>query len=241
MDLMLVFRAAFSLISLKCRCPKRIDAAQRHGSPPAHTLSKLEIVVKHAVIFAHPNKQNFAGSVAVAYGKDSETQGHTAVTRDLYRMNFRPCLQSEELPFLDGGKPHADVVAERTLLRDVDVFVLVYPLWLGTLPAVMKGYLERVFGYGFSYGKSGRSEPLLGGRKLITFSSSGAPLYWMEKIGAFGAIKTLFDQYFSDVCGLTFVDHVHFGGITPGIREDAVETRLAEVQDTVAKHFGSTE
>ena len=196
--------------------------------------------MKHAVIFAHPNRESFTGSVANAYAEAATALGHEAIIRDLYRMNFQPCLQSEELPFAEGFHPLPDVTAERALLRDADVFVLCYPLWLDTPPAMMKGYLDRVFGYGFAYGKEGHSEPLLSGRKLLTFSSSGAPLHWVEQTGAFGAIRALFHRYFAEVCGLSAVDHVHFGGIVPGIRRDAVEARLAEVRNTVKKHFGRT-
>ena len=196
--------------------------------------------MKHAVIFAHPNLESFTGSVANAYAQAVTALGHDVIVRDLYRMNFQPCLQSEELPVAEGFHPLADVAAERALLRDADVFVLCYPLWLDTPPAMMKGYLERVFGYGFAYGKQGRSEPLLSGRKLLTFSSSGAPLHWVEQTGAFGAIKTLFHQYFAEVCGMAALDHVHFGGIVPGIRRDAVENRLAEVRSTAKKYFGRT-
>jgi NAD(P)H dehydrogenase (quinone) len=123
------------------------------------------------------------------------------------------------------------------LLNDADVFALCYPFWLNTPPAMLKGYLERVFGFGFAYGKNGRSEPLLDERKLITFTSSGAPLHWLQETGAFDAEKALFDRYFAELCGMTFVDHLHFGGITPGARADYIEARLLEVEAAVKKHF----
>jgi NAD(P)H dehydrogenase (quinone) len=215
-----------------------LDTAQRRRICDFLSFKGEETSVKHAVIFAHPKPESFTGSVASAYAKAASALGHEVTIRDLYRMNFQPCLQCDELPFTEGFRPRPDVVEERAVLRDVDVFVLCYPLWLDAPPAMMKGYLERVFGFGFAYGRDGHSEPLLSGRKLITFSSSGAPIHWVEQTGALGAIKTLFDRYFAEACGLTALDHVHFGGIVPGIRPDAVETRLVEVQDTVKKHFG---
>ena len=130
--------------------------------------------MKHVVIFAHPNNESFTGSVALAYAKTVQALGHEVVTRDLYRMAFQPCLQSGELPFAPHFQPGADVVEERRLLNDADVFALCYPFWLNTPPAMLKGYLERVFGFGFAYGAGGHSyNPLLTGRKLISFSSSG--------------------------------------------------------------------
>jgi len=195
--------------------------------------------MKHVVIFAHPNNESFTGSVAAAYAKTVQALGHEVVTRDLYRVAFQPCLQSGELPFAPHFQPGADVVEERRLLNDADVFALCYPFWLNTPPAMLKGYLERVFGFGFAYGKNGRSEPLLDGRKLITFTSSGAPLHWLQETGAFDAEKALFDSYFAELCGMTFVEHLHFGGVTPGAQSDFIDARLSELKATVKKHFGS--
>lgn len=196
--------------------------------------------MKHAVIFAHPKAQSFTASVAEAYRQAATGLGHSVLIRDLYRMGFDPCLKEAELPFTEEFRPGADVAAERAALAEVQVFALVYPFWLNTPPAMLKGYLERVFGFGFAYGKAGRSQPLLQGRSLITFSSSGAPLHWVRETGSFAAEGRLFDSYFADVCGLKFLEHVHFGGIVPIIRKDAVSERLAQVDAAVKKHFGRT-
>ena len=133
--------------------------------------------------------------------------------------------------------PRPDVVAERKLLADVDVFALFYPFWLNAPPAMLKGYLDRVFGFGFAYGKDGRSTPLLKGRMLITFSSSGAPDYWVKETGAMETIGKLFDRYFADLCGMHFLEHVHFGNIVPGATPEFVTARLAETRRIVEKHF----
>lgn len=196
--------------------------------------------MKHAIIFAHPRSQSFTSSVAHAYAKTCITLGYQTVVRDLYRMEFSPCLKASELPFDSDFTPGSDVVAERKLLSDADVFALIYPFWLNAPPAMLKGYLDRVFGFGFAYGKDGRSTPLLQGRSLITFSSSGAPLSWVQETGALEAIGKLFDRYFAELCGLNFINHVHFGGIVPNIREDAVAGRLAQVEASVKKHFAQS-
>jgi len=194
--------------------------------------------VKHAVIFAHPQRHSFTGSVARAYEEAAHRLGHSVVMRDLYRMGFDPCLRESELPFSADFRPGADVLAEREMLEDANVFALVYPLWLNAPPAILKGYLDRVFGFGFAYGKEGHSRPLLRDRSLITFSSSGAPLYWIQETGAFAALGKLFDSYFAELCGLTFLERVHFGSIIPAIRDDAVAARLANVSECVTRHFG---
>jgi NAD(P)H dehydrogenase (quinone) len=197
-------------------------------------------MMKHVVILAHPGHSSFNASVAKAYCEAVAAVGHEVKLRDLYAMDFDPRLRESELPFGADFQPAEDVKLERAIIAGADVYALIYPLWLNTPPAILKGYLERVFGFGFAYGKDGHgSSPLLTGGKLISFSSSGAPLYWLKDSGAFDAIQVLFDKHFASMCGLALVDHVHFGGIVPGIRADAVARMLESVKQLVATKFST--
>ena len=190
--------------------------------------------MKHAVIVAHPNPSSFTLSAARTYCEAVGKSGGDVLLRDLYRMNFAPCLEAGEIPSTAGFAPRLDVMSERQLLTDVDVFAFVYPLWMNAQPAMMKGYIDRVFGMGFAYGPGrGGNVPLLKSRKMISFTSGGAPTDWVVSSGAWSAIRKLFDEHFAAVCGLDLIDHLHFGGVTPGIRSDAVEAHLARVRDAV--------
>jgi NAD(P)H dehydrogenase (quinone) len=195
--------------------------------------------MQHALIVAHPNPRSFIASLAVAYSEAADGLGHKTIMRDLYGMAFDPCLKADEIPAPGGFAPRADVIGERVILADTDVFALFYPFWLNAPPAILKGYLDRVFGMGFAYGK-GKSgnEPLLLGRRLVSFTASGAPTEWVMKTGAWEAVRTLFDEHIAAVCGLTIADHVHFGGIVPGIRGDVVARHQQSVRDAVARQFG---
>src|SRR3546814_2061771 len=64
--------------------------------------------------------------------------------RDLYRDNFDPVLKANEQPGKEGYAPRPENVAEREHLEKLDVLTFVYPVWFGTPPAMLKGYLERV-------------------------------------------------------------------------------------------------
>ena len=108
--------------------------------------------MKHAVIVGHPNPASFNLSVAEAYRAAARARGHEVLLRDLYRMGFDPCLKAEEVPGPGGFAVAADVATERALLSDVDVFTFIYPLWFNAPPAIVKGYMDRVFGFGFGYG-----------------------------------------------------------------------------------------
>ena len=195
--------------------------------------------MKHAVIVAHPDVRSFTISVAQAYCEAARALGQEVLLRDLYRMNFAPCLTSEEIPKPLGFTPGEDVLDERRRLADVDVFAFVYPFWMNAQPAMLKGYIDRVFGMGFGYGatKSG-NVPLLRSRKMISFTSSGAPMDWVKKSGSWDAARKLFDEHFAEVCGMEVVEHIHFGAIHAGIRDDAVAAMLDRVHSVVGASFG---
>lgn len=194
--------------------------------------------MKHAIVASHPRAKSFTMAVANAFCEAVRARGQEAELRDLYRMNFAPTLDADELPKPGGFSPGPDVVQERRLLARVDVFVFIYPFWMNAQPAMMKGYIDRVFGLGFAYGSVGAGNvPLLKGRKMISFTSSGAPTEWVVETGAWDAARSLFDRHFADVCGLELLGHVHFGGIVPGIRGDVVARHLDCVRETVARYF----
>ncbi len=194
--------------------------------------------MKHALIVAHPGRNSFVMTMADAYRGAAFENKHHVLLRDLYRVEFDPCLRENELPWSNNFCVPPDVAAEREALKDADIFALFYPFWLNAPPAILKGYLERVFGFGFAYGRGkDGNEPLLRGRKLISFSASGAPTDWVIQTGALEAVRSQFDAHFASVCGMEVVDHIHFGGIVPGMREDVVMKHATTVREKFTEHF----
>jgi NAD(P)H dehydrogenase (quinone) len=192
--------------------------------------------MKHALIVAHPNQHSFTMAMAHAYAEAAAARNDAVLLRDLYRMEFDPCLHADELPWAVNYKLRADVVTERGLLAAVDVFVFVYPFWFNAPPAILKGYVDRVFGMGFGYDATPPgAKPLLVGRRMISVTSSGAPKYWVDQSGALDAERKLFDEHIAAVCGMSVIDHLHFGRVTQGIREDAVGICAAAVRAAVAR------
>jgi NAD(P)H dehydrogenase (quinone) len=195
---------------------------------------------KHVIIVAHPNADSFAMSVARRYQKCVEALGCSTLQRDLYRLNFDPRLQDDEIPRPKGFTAGDDVVAERKLIGDAEVFAFVYPLWFNTPPAILLGYIQRVFGMGFGYGpiRGGENARLLLGRGMISFSSSGAPAEWLRTEGSWGALRNLFDDHVAQVCGMTVLDHRHYGRILAGTPQPRLDAHFRDVDATVARCFG---
>jgi NAD(P)H dehydrogenase (quinone) len=195
--------------------------------------------MKHALIVAHPDLESLNLTLAKAYGAAAAEIGDKVAFRDLYRLDFDPRLSSLEIPKGRPPQPAVDVTRERALIGDADVFAFVYPLWFNAQPAMLKGYIDRVFGLGFGYGApGGGAEPLLRGRSMISITTSGAPTHWVEESGAWSAVRKLFDEHFAAVCGLAVIDHLHFGGISPNMTPEAVQDCVRRVSETVKRRFG---
>ena len=118
------------------------------------------------------------------------------------------------------------------------MLVFVYPLWFNAPPAMLKGYVERVFAMGFGYAPAGPgTRPLLSGKSLVTISTSGAPDDWVDQTGALARLRAGFDDHLAAVCGLTVLEHLNLGGVTPGIRLDAGQSMLDEVAALARRLF----
>ncbi|HXQ13783.1 MAG TPA: NAD(P)H-dependent oxidoreductase [Caulobacteraceae bacterium] len=194
--------------------------------------------MRHAVILSHPDPASFNAAVAKTYTAAVAALGQEASMRDLYAEGFDPRLPAAELPWRPDFRVSDTIAAERARLATADVIAFVYPLWFNAPPAMLKGYVERVFGMGFGYGSDGGgTRPLLMGKSLVSISTSGAPNAWVGQTGVTERLREGFDDHLAAVCGLSVLDHLHLGGITPGIREDAGKAMLDHVAQLVRRHF----
>src|SRR3546814_20753005 len=89
-----------------------------------------------------------------------------------------------------------DVAEEVRLISGASVFVLIYPIWFGTPPAMLKGYVERVLGTGFYYRdvRENQENALLTGAHLLSLTSSGNTKNWLNAQAQWIALRDVFDQ-----------------------------------------------
>lgn len=182
----------------------------------------------HAIIASHPEEQSFTMSVAKRYAEAVRAHGHEAVIRDLYRLNFDPVLKTEERM----GTPAADVTKEWDTIGKPDVIVLVYPVWFGTPPAILKGYIDRVFGAGRRIGLGGAGCPSeqLRGKRLVSFTSSGGSRAWLDEKGVLMSLRNVYDRYLSDVFGFGETHRFHFDSISEETQEIDIRMHLGNVE-----------
>lgn len=189
----------------------------------------MKRTIKHAIIVSHPDHNSFALSVAIRYAETVLALGHEALVRDLYRLGFDPVLRTEERR----GTPASAVTREWAALGKPDVFVLVYPIWFGGPPAILKGYIDRVFGAGRSRGLGGEggAGELLAGKHLLSLTSSGSRRTWLDEKGVLSSLRTVYDRYFAEVFGFAETHHYHLESVTPDITAQEVGAHFAKVEE----------
>lgn len=162
---------------------------------------------RHVVILCHPRPDSFNAAVAARYCATVAAAGQVAVLRDLYRMKFDPVLRADEQPGEIGPSPASHVAHERKLIADAAIVVLVYPIWLGSPPAMLKGYVERVF------------SAELAGKHLLSLTSSGNSQVWLEEQGEWQSLLHLFDRYIQHAFAMASAEHVHFQSVVKDLSE----------------------
>ncbi len=133
------------------------------------------------VVVAHPCRESFTHAAARHATTGLERAGHDVDVIDLYADGFRTAMSYEERMAYDTDEPILDEQvrdhAERLLLAEVLVFV--YPTWWSGLPAILKGWLERVMvpGVGFRFDeRTSKVRPGLGQvRRIVGISTYGSP------------------------------------------------------------------
>jgi len=185
----------------------------------------------HIVVLCHPDNDSFNASVAKAYCAAVRELGHRALVRDLYAMGFEPVLKGAERPGVEFHQ-FRDVTDELDIIRDAAAFVLVYPIWFGTPPAMLKGYVERVLGSGVGPAavETRSAKGVLAGKKMISFTSSASSEIWLDQQGQVNGLKSCFDHYIEHAFGMLPSKHIHFGHIVEGMEAHIVDQHLADVR-----------
>jgi NAD(P)H dehydrogenase (quinone) len=137
--------------------------------------------VHAAVILAHPRPDSYAHALAQRAVDGLQIAGHSVDLVDLYAEGFQAAMTEAEREAYHGEEPILDplVQASADLVRRVDALIFVYPTWWSGLPAILKGWIDRVMvpGVGFTFdGRTGKARPSLTNvRHLIGVSTYGSP------------------------------------------------------------------
>lgn len=146
------------------------------------------------IIQGHPDPgvPHFGHALADAYAEGARGEGHDVRIIDVGALDF-PFLRKKE--DFEAGTPPVAIRDAQEIIRTSDHLVIFYPLWLGMMPALLKGFLEQTLrpGFAFAYPEDGRGLPkkLLAGKSARIVVTMGMPaLAYRWMFGAYG-LKTL--------------------------------------------------
>lgn len=132
--------------------------------------------MKVHIIYCHPSNESFTYQVKESFINGLTKAGHTYEVSDLYRMNFNPVMSEEEYKreaFYCLDKPISeDVMIEQGKINSADVIAFIYPDFWTASPAMLEGWFQRVWTYGFAYGEKATMKTLKKAVFLITMGGS---------------------------------------------------------------------
>ena len=163
--------------------------------------------MKVLLVYAHPEPRSLNGALRDFAVAHLQAAGHEVQVSDLYAMGWKATLDAADAPHLAPGEPFdaiadsqrayargeqpADITAEQAKLLWADALILQFPLWWFSLPAILKGWVERVYACGFAYGVGEHSDhhwddrygegTLAGKRALLVVTCGGWESHYSDR------------------------------------------------------------
>jgi NAD(P)H dehydrogenase (quinone) len=220
---------------------------------PAVPVQDYDRVMQAHIVLAHPEPASFNANLAELARRTLEAKAWGVTVSDLYAMGFDPAeaprhfdtrlapdrfdAQAEQRHASNEGTIPADVATEIARLDAADLLILQYPMWWHLPPAMLKGWLDRVFVYGAVYTSKRRFEAgRFAGRRAMLSVTAGTSAATYAHDGRSGDIGLLlWPVSFS----LAFVGYEVLApfvayGVEAGLRYSdggVVEARLKGIED----------
>lgn len=158
------------------------------------------------IVIAHPGQDSLTHAVAnqVAEGIVATNPDNSFEIADLAAEGFDPRFTQTDISVLHKkAKPLPDTLAEQARIDRSDALVLVYPVYWWSFPALLKGWIDRVFTQGWAYedDNEGRLIKKMSHLELHLIALGGADQRTYARHGYFGAMKTQIDHGIFGYCG----------------------------------------
>ncbi|MCK4995173.1 MAG: NAD(P)H-dependent oxidoreductase [Candidatus Omnitrophica bacterium] len=185
--------------------------------------------MKYLIIYAHPNPLSFNNAIREHVEEALKKQGKQCSVRDLYLLKWNPVLGGDDLSLAGVEKTPADIKTEQQYIKEADVLIVIHPIWWFGMPAVLKGYIDRVFSSGFAYEYAAEGiKGLLSGKKVMIINTTGGPKESYEKFGFKDALSKVFKDGTYGFCAMEVINH-EFLFAVPTISQEAREEMLAQI------------
>ncbi|WP_291582819.1 NAD(P)H-dependent oxidoreductase [Clostridium sp. UBA6640] len=189
--------------------------------------------MKHLIIYAHPNPNSFCHAILQSVENVSKSKGHEVKIKDLYAINFNPTLQPSDFEAFGRGEVPSDIKCEQEEVTWADLITFIYPIWWASMPAILKGYIDRVFANGFAY-KYDNNAPvgLLEGKKALVFNTTGSPSDAYAENGMHDAMKQMVNDGIFKFCGIEPLYHTFFGAV-PFVDDESRKEYLTKTETLI--------
>lgn len=178
------------------------------------------------ILYAHPNPKSFNHALLETVLDSLEKAGATAKVKDLYAMQFKSVLDAEDLTRIKAGDIPQDIKQEQNDLLWATHLIFIYPIWWMDRPAILKGWFDRVFLYGFAH-KSGQG--LLKHERALVLQTTGEPAAFYTEGGKTPAFHETVAEGSLGFCGIDAVKvHTFYQVITAG--DEGRKAMLAEAE-----------
>ena len=138
-------------------------------------------------VYCHPLADSFHAAIRDSALRGLAEAGHEVDLLDLYAENFDPVLRAEaRARYHDTSRNREGVVTYVARLARAEALILQFPTWSFGLPAMIKGFIDRLFmpGVAFDLTDPARAKPLLGHiRRLVGVTTYGRPRWMARYIG----------------------------------------------------------
>ncbi|MGV8162862.1 MAG: NAD(P)H-dependent oxidoreductase [Candidatus Nanoarchaeia archaeon] len=173
------------------------------------------------VIYAHPTTEGHNANILTKVETELKKRKQKYEVLNLYNENFNPILSKEEL--ITRNKPSKEIKKYQDKITKSDKLILIYPIWWNAPPAILKGFIDRVFaaGYAFRYKPTALGampEGLLKGKKAAVFTTGGGPELYFKYILASRGSKIVVNDTLT-FCGIKSKGF-HYGNaraLTPAV------------------------
>lgn len=196
--------------------------------------------MNHLIVYAHPNTKSFCHALTQQVAASYKMQGDEVVISDLYAMSFNPVLSDVDLA-INGWEPFgSEVRTEQDKIDRADVITFIAPIWWNGLPAILKGYFDRIFRKGFAYDNvNGRMQGLLVDKKFLFIFTTGEQESVLRVKGTLDAITRLVDDGIAGFCGVAQSEVYFLCGI-PRL-SDAERKNILNEAGVLARSFAREE
>jgi len=177
--------------------------------------------MKHLIIYSHLNPDSFTKAIVNKVEKVALEKGDEVKIIDLYGDQFDPILAFPDIEHMFMGKDApSDVANYQELVSWADHMTFVYPLWWAQMPAMLKGFIDRVFtnGYAFAYGEDGIPVGLLNGKTAQLYISTGNSDEYYDATGMLTAQRRVNDDGIFAFCAID-ANSTFFGNVAMGTNE----------------------